>query len=83
VLNNLADADFVCTGPALNIAETVLARLAPQLGYDPADLLRYNTRYRNPALSYLSGVRLMVLYSQGGLRAVLAELDKLPSRGIL
>jgi hypothetical protein len=83
VLSNLSDADFVCTGPALTIAETVLGKLAPEFGYDPADVTRYNTRFRNPALSYMSGLRLMMLYSHGGVQAVRSELEKLRARNII
>src|SRR5262249_23298483 len=83
VLNNLSDADFVCTGPALTIAETVLGKLAREYSYDPANAAVYNTRYRNPALSHLSGARIMMLYSEGGLSAVRVELAKLRARGIL
>ena len=38
---------------------------------DPADAARYNTRYRNPALSHLSAERIYMLYTSGGLDAVL------------
>jgi hypothetical protein len=35
------------------------------------------TKFRNPALSALTGERLTILYSNGGLRAVEAEIVKL------
>lgn len=82
-LHNLSDADFSQTGPAVAVAQLLLANLAPQYGYDPADAARYNTRYRNPALSNLSAERLYILYTGGGLNAVREQLDKLRARGII
>jgi hypothetical protein len=83
VMHNLSDADFVLTGPVVTTIELVLRTLAPELGYDPAATAKYNTAYRNVALSYLSAERLFLLYSNGGLTAVRAELNKLHTRGIL
>ena len=83
-LNNLSDADFTFTTPATALAQTLLRRLAPTYGYDPvADPAGYNTRYRNPALSYLSAERLTIVYGNRGLAGVQAELDKLLRLGLL
>ncbi len=83
-LNNLSDADFTFTIPATAVAQTLLRRLAPTYGYDPvADPAAYNTRYRNPALSYLSAERLTIVYGNRGLAGVQAELDKLRRLGVL
>lgn len=82
-LHNLSDADFTQTGPAVAVAQILLANLASSFGYDPADTTRYNTKYRNPALSNLSAERLYMLYTTGGLEAVRAQLSKLRQRGIL
>jgi hypothetical protein len=83
VFHNLSDADFILTGPAVAVSEIVLRTLAPELGYDPAAIARYNNAYRNPALSYLSAERLFLLYSNGGLAAVRAELAILRAHGVL
>jgi hypothetical protein len=82
-LHNLSDADFTLTGPAVAVAQLVLAKLAPDFGFDPTDAARYNTKYRNPALSNLSAERLYILYTSGGLDAVRAQLQKLRARGII
>src|SRR5262249_4221785 len=34
-LHNLSDADFTFSGPAVTMDETVLAKLAPEFGFDP------------------------------------------------
>ena len=81
--HNLSDADFTFTGPAVAEAQDLLAALAGKFGYDPADTTRYNNKFRNPALSYLTGERLTVLYSNGGLRAVENELTRLRRLGVL
>ena len=82
-LHNLSDADFTQTGPAVSVAQILLSTLAPAFGFDPSDTTRYNTSYRNPALSHLSAERLYMLYTSGGLDAVRAQLAKLRARGIL
>jgi hypothetical protein len=82
-LHNLSDADFTLTGPAVAVVQVLLKQLAPELGFDPTDVARYNTAYRNPALSYLSAERLLIKYGRGGLGAVRAELRLLRKRGII
>jgi hypothetical protein len=82
-LHNLSDADFTQTGPAVSVAQILLARLAPEFGFDPTDAARYNTKYRNVALSHLSAERLHMLYTSGGLEAVRGQLAKLRARGII
>jgi hypothetical protein len=82
-LHNLSDADFTQTGPAVAVAQLLLAKLAPEFGFDPTDTARYNTRYRNPALAHLSAERLYMLYTSGGLDAVRAQLAKLRARWVL
>ncbi len=82
-LHNLSDADFTQTGPAVAVAQILLAKLAPQYGYDPADAARYNTKYRNPALASLSAERLYILYTSGGLDAVRNQLNELRAHGII
>lgn len=82
-LHNLSDADYTQSGPAVSVAQILLATLAPSFGFDPSDTARYNTSYRNPALSHLSAERLYILYTSGGLPAVRAQLMKLRSHGVL
>jgi hypothetical protein len=82
-LHNLSDADFTYSGPAVTTAQVILQTLAPRYGYDPANASVYNNKYRNPALSFLTGERILILYSGQGLAAVQAELDKLRSAGII
>jgi hypothetical protein len=81
-LHNLSDADSILTGPAVSDVEVVLKALAPAFGVHTTDA-DYNTRYRNPVLSYLTAERLLILYSRGGLTAVRAELMKLRERYII
>ncbi|HMF45016.1 MAG TPA: hypothetical protein VKQ32_30305 [Polyangia bacterium] len=82
-LHNLSDADFTQTGPAVSVAQILLATLAPEFGFDPSDTTRYNTKYRNVALAHLSAERLYMLYTSGGLDAVRGQLAKLRARGII
>ena len=82
-LHNLSDADFTQTGPSVAVAQILLSTLAAEFGFSPSDTTRYNTQYRNPALSHLSAERLYILYTSGGLAAVRGELAKLRSRGII
>jgi hypothetical protein len=82
-LHNLSDADFTYSGPAISEAEVVLRTLASRYGYDPANAAVYNNKYRNPALSFLTGERLLILYSGQGLAGVQAALDKLRAAEVL
>ena len=76
VLHNLSDADYVFTGPAAKTVKNVLAKLAPEYGYSDKDS-DYLFKFRHTALTFLSAERLHVAYSNGGLNAVRAELNKL------
>ncbi len=82
-LHNLSDGDFTQSVPALLVVQKLLSKLAPEYGYDPADAARYNTKYRNRALAYLSAERLYILYSSGGLEAVRGQLAKLRAQKII
>ena len=82
-IHNLSDADFTFSIPAVTGVQVLLATLAPRFGFDPADLARYNNRFRNVALSHLSAERLLIVYGNGGLEAVAAELAALRRRGVL
>jgi hypothetical protein len=82
-LHNLSDADYSCTGPAVSVVQIVLNKLAPEYGYDASDVSRYNNGYRNVALNHLSAERLLMIYSNSGLRGVRRELNKLRARKLI
>lgn len=82
VLHNLSDADYTYSGPVVSVVATVLAKLAPEFGYDAGDVARYNTAFRNPALAQLSAERLGILYSERGLDGVRGELKRLRHSGV-
>jgi hypothetical protein len=83
VHHHLSDADWILAEPAVATAELLLKKLAPELGYDTATASDYTTKYRNPALSYLSAERILMIYGHGGLPAVRAELKRLKSHGVI
>ena len=82
-LHNLSDADFTYSGPAVAEAQIILQNLAPRYGYDPANVSVYNNGYRNPVLSFLTGERILILFSEQGLAGVQAEIDKLKKSHII
>jgi hypothetical protein len=82
-LHNLSDADFNFSAPAVGQVQLLLAVLAPRFGYDPNQSAAYNTKYRNPVLSYLSAERLQIIYVNAGLDAVAAEIGRLKMMGII
>jgi hypothetical protein len=82
-IHNLSDADFIYSGPVIATAQLLLSRLGPQFGYDPADVARYNLRFRNIVLSRLSAERVQELYTAGGLPAVAAQVQQLRDAGVL
>jgi len=81
-LHNLSDADFTYSGPAVDSVNVLLQSIAPAFGISPADPNYLNT-FRNPVLSFFTGERLMILYSQGGIGAVAAEVQKLRNIGAI
>ena len=83
VLQNLSDADYTYTGPAVVQSELFLRTLAPKFGFDAADTARYNAGFRNPILTHLSAERVHILYATGGLPRVEAEIAKLKTAGLL
>jgi hypothetical protein len=80
-IHNLSDGDFTFSIPAAGDASVLIAQLAPRYGFDPTDVVTYNTRYRNVVFANISEERLTILYGNGGLAAVSAELDALRARG--
>jgi hypothetical protein len=83
VLHNLSDADHSFTGSALSEVQIVLKAVAGRFGYDPADTAIYNTRFRNAVLAHLSAERLQILYVDGGVNAVITEIERLKQAGII
>ena len=82
-LHNLSDADFSYSGPAVTEVEIALRQLAPQFGYDPTDVSRYNNSFRNPAFSFLTAERLQIILGNSGLQGVKAQLNKLRALGVI
>lgn len=82
-LHNLSDADFTYSGPAVTEVEIALRQLAPQFGYDPTDVSRYNNSFRNPAFSFLTAERLQIILGNAGLQGVKAQLNKLRALGVI
>lgn len=82
-IHNLSDADYIYSGPVVTTAQLLLSKLAPQFGYDAADVARYNVRFRNVALSRLSAERIQEIYAEGGLAAVAARVQQLRDAGAL
>jgi len=81
-LHNLSDADFTYSGPAIDAMNIVLATLAPQFGHNPSDA-NYFLTFRNPVFSYMTGERLLIIYSEKGSNGIRAELQKLKARGVI
>jgi len=75
-LHNLSDGDFTYSIPAATSAQALLQQLAPAFGFNPDDRANYNNRFRNPALSFITAERMMMIYNEKGLDGVKAELEK-------
>jgi len=82
-IHNLSDADYVFAGPALFAALVILAKLAPDYGYDPAEPSKYNNAFRNPVLSFLSAERVLIRYNNDGLSGVRRDLDALKKAKVI
>ncbi len=80
-LHNLSDGDFTFSIPAAASASLLIAKLAPQYGFDPLDVANYNNKFRNPVFANISEERVVIIFGNGGLPAVQAELDKLHATG--
>ena len=76
-IHNLSDADYILAGPAVTASLAILAKLAPDYGFDPADAAKYNNAFRNPVLSFLSAERILLRYNADGLPGVRRDLDAL------
>jgi hypothetical protein len=82
-LHNLSDADFSFSGPAVTMVETVLAKLAPEFGFDPGNAASYNLGYRNRVLSSLTAERLQIIYANQGIAGVRQQLQLLRKAGVI
>jgi hypothetical protein len=76
-IHNLSDADYIFAGPAVTAALAILAKLAHDYGFDPAEPAKYNNGFRNPVLSFLSAERILLRYNADGLTGVRRDLDAL------
>jgi hypothetical protein len=81
-IHNLSDADFTYSAPAIDADNVLLQSIAPQFGYSPSDP-NYYLKFRNPVLSFFTGERLLILYSQQGITGVTAEVQKLRDKGVI
>ena len=78
-IHNLSDGDFTFSIPAADDAGALIAKLAPDYGFSLMDG-NYNTSFRNPVFANISQERILIVYGNGGLAAVRAELDALRAR---
>ncbi len=81
-LHNLSDADFTYSAPAIDAVNVLLASIAPQFGFHASDA-NYNNEFRNPVLSFFTGERLLIIYSEKGISGVTAEVQKLRNAGMI
>lgn len=81
-LHNLSDADSTYSAPAVDAVNELLRSISPQFGINPADP-NYLNKFRNPVLSFLTAERLLMIYSKGGIDAVINEVQKLRNAHIL
>src|SRR3974390_573144 len=82
-IHNLSDADFTYSGPAIDADNVLLQSIAQMFGYNPSDASTYYLKFRNPVLSFFTGERLLMLYSEKGINGVIAEVQKLRDCGII
>lgn len=81
-LHNLSDGDFTYSIPAVTSAQTWLQQLAPEFGFNPSDRANYNIRYRNPALSFMTAERMLMIFNEKGIDAIRRDLQKLKAGGV-
>ena len=77
VPHNISDSDFTLTGPAIMEMNAVLTQTASQFGFNSTDNSNYQNKFRDRLLTYLSAVRLLTIYGNGGLDGVVAEITKI------
>jgi hypothetical protein len=83
VMHFLSDQDWVFAEPAIGNASILLAKLAPEFGYDPADTANYNNHFRNVVLSNFTAERLYIQYDKDGIGPVRAAIKQLREKGLL
>jgi hypothetical protein len=66
LINNAADDNWIHAETSVQVADAVLARLAPRLGHPTTDDADYRVRLRNPALETLGADRIRALFEQKG-----------------
>jgi hypothetical protein len=81
-IHNLSDADFTYSAPAIDADLVLLQSIAPHFGFNASDP-NYNNEFRNPVLSFFTGERLLIIYSEKGINGVIAEVQKLRDAGII
>lgn len=82
-IEHLADADYTFTNHAHSEVDMLLACVAPEFGFDPADRPTYNNHFRNPALSWLTSEHLALIYANKGLAGVKEELRLLRKHKVI
>jgi hypothetical protein len=82
-INNLSDGNYYLAVPAAFDLAVMLEKLAPEFGIDPNDRARFNNKFRNPVLSYLSAERLIFVYARQGLAGIRAQVRQLRSRNLI
>ena len=83
IIHQLSDANFYLSVPAGFDLGLILAKLAPEFGFDPKDQASFNSSFRNPVLSYLSAERLIFIFARQGIDGVRTEVRKLRSAGLI
>ena len=70
------------TSPAPPVSEVakVLSSVASQFGFNPAETVNYNNKFRNKVLAYISAERLLLIYASTGVDGVVAEITKFKSK---
>ncbi|MGO9607646.1 MAG: hypothetical protein ACLQAT_30315 [Candidatus Binataceae bacterium] len=82
-LHNLSDGNYFLAVPAAYQMGLVLAKLAPEFGFNPADAASFNNQFRNPVFSYLSAERLLFIYTRHGVDGVRSEIKRLRQLGVI
>jgi hypothetical protein len=65
------------------MVETMLAQLAPEFGFNPANTAIYNVGFRNRVLSSLSAERLQIIYADEEIAGVRRQLNLLRRLGLI
>jgi hypothetical protein len=82
-IHNLSDGNYYLAVPAAFDVGVILEKLAPEFGVDPNERARFNNKFRNPVLSYLSAERLMFIYARQGIAGVRAQVKQLRSVNLI